>query len=74
MSVEFCLAAAEAGGYQYAGLEYGQECWMGNALAGLDKGNKVVGEGDCSMTCVGNRAELCGAGNRVNVWVRKAGA
>ncbi|KAL5430130.1 hypothetical protein PMIN05_010418 [Paraphaeosphaeria minitans] len=33
MSVEGCVALAEVMQYAYAGLEYDNECWLGNALA-----------------------------------------
>ncbi|KAF2108754.1 WSC domain-containing protein [Lophiotrema nucula] len=72
MSTTTCLAAAEAGNYAYAGLEYGRECWLGNTLSGNNTvtGNVRTAEDDCKLTCVGARGELCGGASRLNLWVR----
>ena len=51
MSVEACLAEAEQMQYQYAGVEYGHECWMGNRLAGGTNGKVRTNETDCNMSC-----------------------
>jgi hypothetical protein len=76
MTVEACLAAAEANKFAYAGVEFGRECWMGNKLGNLlgSAGVNVrTREGECDMSCVGARGELCGGANRMNLWVRNAG-
>ncbi|KAF2478258.1 WSC-domain-containing protein [Lindgomyces ingoldianus] len=80
MSVEACLAVAEAGRYAYAGLEFGRECWLGNVLQGMgtvgssggsDGTNGVaVSEAECRQSCLGARGELCGGPSRLNLWVR----
>ncbi|KAF2001319.1 WSC-domain-containing protein [Amniculicola lignicola CBS 123094] len=72
MTTEACLAAAEANEYVFARLEYGRECWLGDVLVGNDSstGNVKRKEGECGMGCGGARSELCGGGNRVNLWMR----
>ncbi|KJR85010.1 uncharacterized protein SPSK_11004 [Sporothrix schenckii 1099-18] len=64
-TVDTCLAAAAVGGYTYAGLEYGGECWVGNAL---NTGASEVDLTTCSMTCNNNGSEYCGGSLLLNVY------
>ena len=61
MTVESC--GAYCAKYQYFGVEYGRECYCGNSLTA-----QTANSADCSFPCAGNSAELCGAGNRLNVY------
>ncbi|KAF8878018.1 WSC domain-containing protein [Gymnopilus junonius] len=65
VTVESCTAACKAAGYTLAGLEFAQECWCDSylPLATLSP------DSDCNMVCLANSAELCGAGNRLAVYV-----
>ncbi|KAI1848042.1 hypothetical protein JX266_006155 [Neoarthrinium moseri] len=56
--------AAACAGFRYAGLEYGRECWCGNAL----HGGGFVGEAECSFVCAGDAGAQCGAGNRLTLY------
>ena len=56
---EFCH------GFAYFGAEYGRECYCGDSFAA---GSTPVSSGDCSMPCVGNGKQLCGAGDRLSVY------
>lgn len=59
MTIEMCLSYAS--NYNYAGVEYGRECWYGNTL---DPGaTKAATNTPCSFLCPGNSLEYCGAGN-----------
>ena len=49
--------------YTYFGVEYGRECWCGNSAP-----KTPAPASECSMPCAGDDAQLCGAGNRINVW------
>lgn len=42
MAVALCTAACQAKNFLYAGLEYSQECWCGNAIL---NGNSSQKEG-----------------------------
>ncbi|CAK7205222.1 hypothetical protein SEUCBS139899_007989 [Sporothrix eucalyptigena] len=64
-TVDTCLAAAAEGGYQYAGLEYGGECWVG---ASLSSGATLVNVTTCTMTCNNNQSEYCGGSLLLNVY------
>ena len=52
------------------GLEYGQECFCGNVLAGLhaSSGTKEAEEEDCDMACSGDGRSKCGSGDRLSVY------
>ncbi|KAG8852570.1 hypothetical protein FRB91_006355 [Serendipita sp. 411] len=63
MTIEKCLDACSAAGFEYAGVEYAQECFCG-----LSAPSQVATDGRCSMPCKGNPAELCGGGNGINVY------
>ncbi|KAK6075662.1 WSC domain-containing protein [Seiridium cupressi] len=66
MTVESCAAFCVGKGYNYMGVEYGQECYCNND--GLVNGAVKANETDCSMTCSGNGTEWCGAASRINVY------
>jgi hypothetical protein len=58
----FCIVQQ---GQQLFSVEYGGECYCGDAL---NAGSVSTVSSDCNMPCGGNAAELCGAGNRLNVY------
>jgi hypothetical protein len=68
MTIALCTAACKAGGYSYAGAEYGGECYCSNSAPANGATSLTSG---CAMTCNGNSSEFCGAGNQLNVY--KAG-
>jgi hypothetical protein len=65
MSVETCLGLAQSGGYTYAGLEYGRECWVGNTFLNP---LTVAASTDCNMPCLGSKGELCGGSSRLSMY------
>ncbi|KAF5546161.1 WSC domain-containing protein [Fusarium phyllophilum] len=67
MTIESCLDYCEHQGYLFAGLEYGRECYCGNAV---DK-NKlpVKGQlGKCEMPCAGNKEQVCGGPGALSLY------
>ncbi|KAL8708971.1 MAG: hypothetical protein Q9220_006179 [cf. Caloplaca sp. 1 TL-2023] len=66
MTIEVCLSSCYQ--YQYAGVEYGQECWCGNTLASTSV--QAPAESQCNFKCPGDATELCGAGNRLTLYTR----
>ncbi|KAL3962423.1 hypothetical protein ACCO45_003946 [Purpureocillium lilacinum] len=56
-TVANCVNACKGKTYTYAGVEYGGECWCGNALGA---GSVSAPDKDCSMTCNDNSTEYCG--------------
>lgn len=67
MAVEMCLGFAK--GYNYAGVEYGRECWFGNALSGGTVQPAIAAE--CGMPCSGSPPQYCGPGNRLLLYKTK---
>ena len=63
MTLEYC--ASQMSAYQYFGVEYGQECYGGSSLGA---GSVLAPATDCSLPCPGNGNELCGAGNRLQLY------
>ncbi|KAI8174269.1 hypothetical protein K4K51_008982 [Colletotrichum sp. SAR 10_75] len=66
MTVESCVAACSAAGYQIAGVEYSQECWCDNQIQ--NGGVLTLPTDGCNMLCRGNTYETCGGSNRLNIY------
>ncbi|KAH8591742.1 WSC domain-containing protein [Bisporella sp. PMI_857] len=64
-TVANCVTACAASSFKYAGLEYGQECWCGNAFGAGSVPTTIT---DCKTPCADNSTEYCGAGSRLNVY------
>ena len=62
MSYKSC--ASYCSGSVYFGVEYGSECYCGSSLGTTSQ----VAETDCSFKCSGDATEVCGAGNRLNIF------
>ncbi|KAB5575878.1 heme peroxidase [Coniochaeta sp. 2T2.1] len=67
MTLESCAAFCDA--YAYFGTEYARECWCG---ASLHSSSKAVPLGECNFLCAGDRAEYCGAGDRLELYKRSS--
>jgi hypothetical protein len=60
-----CFEQAAKGGFKYAGLQYGGECWAGNDVGMYGKRP----DGECQMPCRKDPARKCGAGWRNSVYL-----
>jgi hypothetical protein len=65
MTVQSCIAFCN--GTNYAGLEYGRECYCGNTLLAASTNQSAS---DCSTPCKGDSSEICGNGNRLSLYVK----
>ncbi|KAL0956983.1 hypothetical protein HGRIS_003084 [Hohenbuehelia grisea] len=65
MTIETCVAFCQNGGYNYAGVEFGQECYCDHALQ-LE--GKQTTSSDCNIPCSGNSDQICGAGDHLNIF------
>jgi len=65
MTVEKCTTACLAHDLTLAGVEYGAECYCADAFSGSNGQPATDG---CTMPCAGDSTELCGGGNRLNVF------
>jgi WSC domain len=66
MTVQACLNQCSLYGYGAAALEYGNECWCGDASmvpAGI-----AAPETDCDISCVASPADLCGGASRFSLY------
>lgn len=62
-----CASYCRARGYNFAGVEYGAECWCGTGFVN----NVPPGEGEsweCDMVCPGDDTLLCGGSWRIQVY------
>ncbi|CAG8980407.1 hypothetical protein HYALB_00003972 [Hymenoscyphus albidus] len=66
MTVKKCLSACKVGGYDFAGVEYAQECYCGVVLG---NGTVPAPASECSMNCTGDSTESCGGPSRLNLFV-----
>ena len=64
MTHALCFSHCHAGGFSYAGLEYGQECWCGNSITG----GTLLAVGQCTAPCAGDATETCGNGNVIQLY------
>ncbi|KAK0649598.1 WSC domain-containing protein [Cercophora newfieldiana] len=68
VTIAKCLAACEH--YAYAGLEFGQECYCGTTLAGVQQ----APDADCNIPCAGNTPAACGGNGRLNIYSHVPGS
>ena len=65
MTVKNCIAFCDDHDFEYAGLEWYQECYCGNFII---NGGAETTASDCSFPCTGDSTEVCGAGNRLSMY------
>ncbi|KAL2260095.1 hypothetical protein VTK26DRAFT_6016 [Humicola hyalothermophila] len=65
MTVAVCEAHCTGQSFDLWGLQYGGECYCGNALAA---GAFPTFPTDCFMACGGDPLETCGGPNRLSLW------
>lgn len=53
--------------YTYYGVEYGTECYCGNAIAA-----SAVVASNCTVPCGGDDTQLCGGGWAMNLFTNEA--
>ncbi|KAJ6610549.1 WSC domain-containing protein [Mycena sp. CBHHK59/15] len=63
MTVESCLDACAVDEYALGGVEYGDECYCGNALLYAYGTSEA-----CNKPCSGNTSEICGGPHALNVY------
>jgi hypothetical protein len=68
LTVENCLSACKIGGYSFAGVEFGQECYCGVVVG---NGTLPVDASQCNMPCTGNTTEICGGRSTLSLYVAK---
>ena len=61
-----CMSFCGSKQYQYAGVEYGTECYCSGSL---QNGASLDRKAQCSMTCGGNPSIICGGPGALNLFV-----
>ncbi|KAF3924542.1 hypothetical protein ABW21_db0206237 [Orbilia brochopaga] len=67
MNVESCLSLASSKSANYAGLEYGRECWTASVTT-FPNLMTTSGKGACTIACMGNTTQSCGGRNMLNLY------
>lgn len=57
-SQQLCAQHCAGSGFEYMGLQYGQECWCGSS--GDEEKHTQHGPATCDLECVGDPSEQCG--------------
>jgi hypothetical protein len=65
LTIEQCLTTCGQGSYPYAAVEWSGECYCGTRLI---SGSVQAPSADCSYTCNGNRAQMCGGSERLGLY------
>ncbi|KAM0227843.1 hypothetical protein ACHAPO_011220 [Fusarium lateritium] len=58
-----CKAACADGGFTYAGVEFGSQCFCGSSLQ-----RELVQSTDCTMNCPGDASIKCGGINAIQIF------
>lgn len=69
--VRSCVDTCLQKGFLYAGVEYGEECYCGNTI---QNSNTPTSPSACNMPCTGNKTELCGGSNAINLYKANSGS
>ncbi|KAF1941766.1 WSC-domain-containing protein [Clathrospora elynae] len=67
MTVENCIDYCTAGGFSYAAPEYGNECFCSHEMNARYAPQEGI-MGACTMKCVGNSNEICGAADAMSIY------
>ena len=62
MTIEWCLYFCKD--YDYAGVQFGAECYCGNMLTRLT----ILSDGDCNMKWAGDETQSCGGDSKMNIY------
>ncbi|KAF9890518.1 hypothetical protein FE257_005923 [Aspergillus nanangensis] len=62
-TVEKCQQACKDGGYVYAGMEYGTQCFCGNSID-----NSGMPTSGCGLPCAGDASQICGGSNALSMY------
>ncbi|KAF9031789.1 WSC-domain-containing protein [Hymenopellis radicata] len=72
MTPDRCMAFCAD--YQYAGLEYYDECYCGNSLTNNGATGQMIDSSACHAPCDGDKSKMCGASWVLNVYAKTATA
>jgi len=67
MTINMCLNYCQGQGYQYAGIEYSQECFCGNGFTYGASLSQPASQ--CNMKCGGDSNSICGGPDSISLYV-----
>ncbi|KAF2209576.1 hypothetical protein CERZMDRAFT_70063 [Cercospora zeae-maydis SCOH1-5] len=67
MTIEACTSVCQGLKYTFAGVEYAAECFCDNKISN-GGGPAPDGDAQCNMPCSGNKDQICGGPDRLNVF------
>ncbi|KAI2619508.1 WSC domain-containing protein [Hypomontagnella submonticulosa] len=65
MTANSCATYCQGKNYALSGIEYGRECFCGNAIKAS---STAAAEADCNMACKGDWTQICGGPWRMSIW------
>jgi hypothetical protein len=65
-SVPHCISTCQKRGFNFTGVESGNECYCGNTVN--REAAPIPGSQFCSTPCTGNKTEMCGGDNSLNLY------
>ncbi|ORX41227.1 hypothetical protein BD324DRAFT_606840 [Kockovaella imperatae] len=68
LTTDYCRDNCAAQGFLFAGAEGGNQCFCSNTLANGTAYYRRA-DSECNNQCYGNKAEMCGGGYRVSLYV-----
>lgn len=67
MTPELCAARAQSLQYDYMGLQYATECWMGDSFNTTT--SPQLTQNRCSTLCPGDKTKYCGSGSTLQMYM-----
>ena len=67
MTIQSCLTYCSISSMQYAGLEYGRECYCAKYLSSF---SEKLNDSRCLFACNGNASEICGGSLAITLYNR----
>ncbi|KAF5325141.1 hypothetical protein D9619_009961 [Psilocybe cf. subviscida] len=64
MTIEQCASFCTPLGFQFAGVEFGRECYCDNII----ESTGAPATDGCNMPCAGDSNEICGGAGRINIY------
>ncbi|KAK0491404.1 glycosyl hydrolase family 71-domain-containing protein [Armillaria novae-zelandiae] len=66
MTPAICTSLCSA--YDYAGMEYGKECYCGNSYTSNGASGAIISSSSCNVMCDGDSSQPCGGSWVLNLW------
>ncbi|KAI0124064.1 WSC domain-containing protein [Xylariales sp. AK1849] len=75
MTISMCTTACQSAGFNYAGLEYGRECWCGATKPNdLEDASDPSCAMQCDMLCGGDPKQICGGRGALGIYKKNGAA